>query len=173
MDGKNMSIPILALFTWDPRPPLQCLYDLKDFCAPARLCSKFFITIVLIWRNQTLKLFVLVLFSNVVPYIVKPGRADSNDNMQHTVISKLKKVFVEASSQGNCKLQETVVLTIGQLGRIAEGELLLVVIVSLLESLTAHSQLIRAVAFKQVEHSAMFIQSLLCCVLLETDILGW
>ena len=41
-------------------------------------------------------------------------------------------------------------LTIGQLGRIAEGELLLVVIVSLLESLTAHSQLIRAVAFKQV-----------------------
>ena len=96
---------------------------------------------------------VLVLFSNVVPYIVKPGRADSNDNMQHTVISKLKKVFVEASSQGNCKLQETVVLTIGQLGRIAEGELLLVVIVSLLESLTAHSQLIRAVAFKQVEQS--------------------
>lgn len=44
-------------------------------------------------------------------------------------------------------------LTIGQLGRIAEGELLLVVIVSLLESLTAHSQLIRAVAFKQVWQS--------------------
>ena len=111
---------------------------------------------------------VLVLFSNVVPYIVKPGRADSNDNMQHTVISKLKKVFVEASSQGNCKLQETVVLTIGQLGRIAEGELLLVVIVSLLESLTAHSQLIRAVAFKQVEQSTTLIRSLLCRVLLET-----
>ena len=85
-----------------------------------------------------------------MPYIVKPGREESNNNMQQTVISKLKKVFVEASSQGNCKLQETVVLTIGQLGRIAEGELLLVVIVSLLESLTAHSQLIRAVAFKQV-----------------------
>ena len=81
---------------------------------------------------------------------MKPGRTDSSHNMQQTVISKLKKVFVEASLQGNYKLQETVVLTIGQLGRIAEGELLLVVIVSLLESLTAHSQLIRAVAFKQV-----------------------
>ena len=113
------------------------------------------------------------MFSNIVPYIVKTGKADSNDNMQHTVISKLKKVFVEASSQGNCKLQETVVLTIGRLGRIAEGELLLVVIVSLLESLTAHSQLIRAVAFKQVQQSTTPIQSLLCCVLLETDILGW
>lgn len=79
-----------------------------------------------------------------------PGRTDSSHNMQQTVIAKLKKVFVEASLQGNYKLQETVVLTIGQLGRIAEGELLLVVIVSLLESLTAHSQLIRAVAFKQV-----------------------
>ena len=70
--------------------------------------------------------------------------------MQQTVISKLKKVFVEAQLQRNYKLQETVVLTIGQLGRVAEGELLLVVIVSLLESLTAQSQLIRAVAFKQV-----------------------
>lgn len=112
------------------------------------------------------------MFSNVVSYIVKPGKADSNDNMQHTVISKLKKVFVEASSHGNYKLQETVVLTIGRLGRIADGELLLVVIVSLLESLSAHSQLIRAVAFKQVEQSMTFIQSLLCCVLLETAILG-
>lgn len=92
----------------------------------------------------------LVFGSNVVSYVVKPGGADSNQGMQQTVISKLKKVFVEASSQGNCKLQESVVLTIGQLGRVAEGELLLVVIVSLLESLTAHSQLLRAVAFKQV-----------------------
>ena len=65
------------------------------------------------------------------------------------------------------------VLTIGQLGRIAEGELLLVVIVSLLESLTAHSQLIRAVAFKQVQQSTTLIKTLLCFVLLETDIVGW
>ena len=88
--------------------------------------------------------------SNVVPYVVKPGGADSDESTQQNVISKLKKVFLEASSHGNCKLQETVVLTIGQLGKVAEGELLLVVIVSLLESLTAHSQLIRAAAFKQV-----------------------
>lgn len=88
--------------------------------------------------------------SNVVPYVVKPGGADSDESTQQNFISKLKKVFVEASSQGNCKLQETVVLTIGQLGKVAEGELLLVVIVSLLESLTAHTRLIRAAAFKQV-----------------------
>ena len=82
--------------------------------------------------------------------MVKPGSHDVAGNLQQTVISKLKKVFVEASSQGNAKLQETVVLTIGQLGRIAEGDLLLVVVVSLLESLTAPSQLIRAIAFEQV-----------------------
>lgn len=93
--------------------------------------------------------FSIVFRSNVVSHIVKPGGADASKNIQQTVISKLKKVFVEASLQRNYKLQETVVLTIGHLGRIAEGELLLVVIVSLLESLTANSQLIRAVAFKQ------------------------
>ncbi|XP_022800792.1 serine/threonine-protein kinase ATR-like [Stylophora pistillata] len=95
-------------------------------------------------------------FSNVVPYVVKPGGADSDESTQQNFISKLKKVFVEASSQGNCKLQETVVLTIGQLGKVAEGELLLVVIVSLLESLTAHTRLIRAAAFKQVQEVAKF-----------------
>ncbi|RMX47129.1 hypothetical protein pdam_00018677 [Pocillopora damicornis] len=47
-------------------------------------------------------------FSNVVPYVVKPGGADSDESTQQNVISKLKKVFLEASSQGNCKLQETV-----------------------------------------------------------------
>ncbi|XP_015779599.1 PREDICTED: serine/threonine-protein kinase ATR-like, partial [Acropora digitifera] len=99
---------------------------------------------------------VRLCFSNVVSHIVKPGGADASKNIQQTVISKLKKVFVEASLQRNYKLQETVVLTIGHLGRIAEGELLLVVIVSLLESLTANSQLIRAVAFKQVQEVASF-----------------
>lgn len=107
------------------------------------------------FENSTYQIYNIVcsLYSTVAPYIVKPAGSDSNNNMQKTVISKLKKVFVKASSQGNCSLQETVVLTIGQLGRIAEGELLLVVIVSLLESLTALSQLIRAVAFKQVWQS--------------------
>ena len=82
---------------------------------------------------------------------MKPGEVDAGESIQQTIISKLKKVFVEASSQGDCKLQETVVLTIGQLGRVAKGELLLVAIVSLLESLTAQSQLVRAIAFKQVQ----------------------
>lgn len=114
--------------------------------------------------TRELRIVCLMFGSNVVPYVVKPGGADSDESTQQNVISKLKKVFLEASSQGNCKLQETVVLTIGQLGNVAEGELLLVVIVSLLESLTAHSQLIRAAAFKQVCIRTKGVNKLLYCV---------
>lgn len=73
-------------------------------------------------------------------------------------MAKLKKAFNDASTNTargregrvNVRLQETVVVTIGQLGRTAEGELLLVVIISLLKSLTAESKLIKAKAFEQV-----------------------
>ena len=92
---------------------------------------------------------VLGISSKVVQYVVKPG-AHVADNLQQRLISKLKNVFLDASLHGDAKLQETAVLTIGQLGRTAEGDLLLVVVVSLLNSLTAHSQLVRAVAFEQV-----------------------
>lgn len=72
-------------------------------------------------------------------------------------MTKLKKAFkdasVHSSHQGKAiRLQETVLLTIGQLGTTAEGELLLVVIISLLKSLTAQSKVIRAKAFQQVLH---------------------
>ena len=67
-------------------------------------------------------------------------------------MTKLKKAFVEASVNRNTKLQETVVLTIGQLGRMAKGDLLHVVVISLLDNLAAQSQLIRAIAFEQVQY---------------------
>jgi hypothetical protein len=48
------------------------------------------------------------------------------------------------------RLQETIVYTIGELGKEAEGDLLLVVIVSLLETLLSKKKIISSLAFTQV-----------------------
>lgn len=51
-----------------------------------------------------------------------------------------------------CRLQETIVYTIGELGKEAEDDLLLVVIVSLLETLLSKKKIISSLAFTQVEN---------------------
>ena len=48
------------------------------------------------------------------------------------------------------RLQETIVYTIGELGKEAEEDLLLVVIVSLLETLLSKTKMISSLAFTQV-----------------------
>ncbi|KAK3744393.1 hypothetical protein QZH41_012155, partial [Actinostola sp. cb2023] len=100
---------------------------------------------------------VRLAFSKVISYVTRPGSSLNTGSPPLSVMTKLKKAFNDASTQSShqrkaIRLQETVVLTIGQLGTTAEGELLLVVIISLLKSLTDRSKVIRAKAFQQVRH---------------------
>lgn len=61
------------------------------------------------------------------------------------------------------RLQETVVYTIGELGKEAEDELLLVVIVSLLETFLSKTKIISSLAFTQVRVKKVIVMVILWC----------
>lgn len=106
--------------------------------------------------------------------MVGEGNGDSNQ----LIVRTLKETLESARLQGNVRLQQTVILTIAQIGRyssyslmvntcrmlsnsccngfdrflyrVAEDELLQVVIISLLENMLSKVQLIAAIAYQQV-----------------------
>ncbi|XP_041465563.1 serine/threonine-protein kinase ATR-like [Lytechinus variegatus] len=86
------------------------------------------------------------LFSRNIKYLVGNGDQCSDLNIQ-AVISQLKLAFLSGKSSGNGRLQETVVSSIGELGKVAEGELLMVTIVSLLESLLSSVTMVNSIAY--------------------------
>ena len=91
-----------------------------------------------------------VLYSQCVKYLVGERSSESSSETDKTIVAKLGSAFHTAKGQGNLAVQETIVLTSGQLGRVAEGELLLVLLLSLLERMMAQSPLITATAHSQV-----------------------
>jgi hypothetical protein len=67
------------------------------------------------------------------------------------------------------RLQETIVYTIGELGKEAEGDLLLVVIVSLLETLLSKKKIISSLAFTQVvRDDSDGVGGVVCCLTLSS-----
>nr|XP_022332154.1 serine/threonine-protein kinase ATR-like isoform X2 [Crassostrea virginica] len=85
-------------------------------------------------------------FSKVIGSMVGEGNGDSNQ----LIVRTLKETLESARLQGNVRLQQTVILTIAQIGRVAEDELLQVVIISLLENMLSKVQLIAAIAYQQL-----------------------
>ena len=61
----------------------------------------------------------VVFYSKVVHEFVK--RKDLS-HVQQLLINKLKKAFVKASSEGDARMLETIVLTLGSVGKAAEGK---------------------------------------------------
>ncbi|XP_033108232.1 serine/threonine-protein kinase ATR-like isoform X2 [Anneissia japonica] len=96
---------------------------------------------------------VRLAFSKTVQCLVDDNGSINKENIK-SIVTKLKTAFLSAKSSGNSRKQETVVLTIGHLGRVAEGELLLVAVFSLLESLLSSAPLVKATAFIQLEELA-------------------
>ncbi|XP_071964795.1 serine/threonine-protein kinase ATR-like isoform X2 [Antedon mediterranea] len=96
---------------------------------------------------------VRLAFSKTVHCVVDDNGSINKENIE-SIVTKLKTAFLSAKSSGNCRKQETVVLTIGHLGRVAEGELLLVAVFSLLESLLSSAPLVKATAYIQLEELA-------------------
>lgn len=95
---------------------------------------------------------VRVQFSQIISCLVGDNFSDLNQVM----VRKLKTALDKAREDGNVRLQETILLTISQLGRLAGDDLILVVIVSLLENLLSPVPLISAVAYEQLKSVAQF-----------------
>nr|XP_034325117.1 serine/threonine-protein kinase ATR isoform X2 [Crassostrea gigas] len=91
-------------------------------------------------------------FSRVIGSMVGEGSSDSNQ----LIVRTLKETLESARLQGNVRLQQTVILTIAQIGRVAEDELLLVVIISLLENMFSKGQVIAAIAYQQLNSVARY-----------------
>ncbi|XP_022250452.1 serine/threonine-protein kinase ATR-like, partial [Limulus polyphemus] len=97
-------------------------------------------------------------FSKIVQHMIKPfgkpypeGWTVQYDEL---LVSKLKSVFCVAQKNRNIHLQKTVLLTIGQIGKVATDNLLLISIVCLLESLFSKILLITTTAKLQMKKLA-------------------
>ncbi|XP_021368561.1 serine/threonine-protein kinase atr-like, partial [Mizuhopecten yessoensis] len=95
---------------------------------------------------------VRVRFSHIISCLV----GDSSSELNHVMVRKLKTALDKAREDGNVRLQETILLTVSRLGRLAGDDLILVVIVSLLENLLSPVPLISAVAYEQLKSVAQF-----------------
>eukprot|EP00058_Branchiostoma_floridae_P009059 XP_002594547.1 hypothetical protein BRAFLDRAFT_104468 [Branchiostoma floridae] len=94
---------------------------------------------------------VRMAFSKQVGHLARGWLSDSSSPL----VAKLKSAYLRANSSSNSiPLQETVVLTIGQLGRIAEGDLFGVVLINLLISLVSQSPVLAALAYSEIHDIA-------------------
>ncbi|XP_048255679.1 serine/threonine-protein kinase ATR-like isoform X1 [Haliotis rufescens] len=105
-------------------------------------------------------------FSEVIQHLLgEEGEGEMKGGVDNIIMNRLQQVYFQARSDNNIRLQETVLYTIGQLGRVAEKDILLVVLVSLLESLLSAIPLTAATAYHELhaiaDHKKMSTQNLL------------
>ncbi|KAI0215805.1 Serine/threonine-protein kinase ATR [Lamellibrachia satsuma] len=120
-------------------------------------------------------------FSKTVPYVI--GTHGCNDGGSHQVneviVTKLKMAVKAARDSSNVSLMETILLTVGELGRVADSDLLLVMVIILLDMLltpfcplaaaVAHQQLKEIAQKKKTKLQQLFLQfgRSICKVLVE------
>eukprot|EP00794_Sanderia_malayensis_P008013 gene8012-8872_t len=93
-------------------------------------------------------LIIRLNFSNVIDAFVK--RKDLI-HIQQLLVNRVKEYFLTASNHEDLKVLETIIITLGSIGKAAQDDLLLVVVISLLECVITQRQSIGAVAFDQVK----------------------
>ncbi|XP_052214022.1 serine/threonine-protein kinase ATR-like isoform X2 [Dreissena polymorpha] len=95
-----------------------------------------------------------VTFSKVIEHLLKEQTCEDVDNANKLILTKLREAFIRAKADGNTRVQETLLLTIAQLGRVSEGDVLVVVIINLLESMLSPQPQVAAVAYMQLKDIA-------------------
>ncbi|XP_064619014.1 serine/threonine-protein kinase ATR-like [Lineus longissimus] len=107
---------------------------------------------------------VRLAFSEIMQNLVSDSRSDKASETDEAIINKLKEVKMLAIDNSNHRLQETVLITIGQLGKSSQGHLLIMSIICLLESLISTTPFVAAVANQQIQavakHKEMTMQQL-------------
>ncbi|XP_076348259.1 serine/threonine-protein kinase ATR-like [Tachypleus tridentatus] len=97
-------------------------------------------------------------FSKIVQHMIKPFGKPCPEGWtvqyDELLVSKLKTLFCVAQKNRNIHLQKTIILTMGQIGKVATDNLLLISIVCLLESLFSKILLITTAAKLQMKKLA-------------------
>ncbi|KAJ8029668.1 Serine/threonine-protein kinase ATR [Holothuria leucospilota] len=92
-------------------------------------------------------------FRSNIKFLVNNGKPCNKHNIEE-VVSKLKAVFFDGKAHRDYRLEESVVHMLGELGKVGNDELLLVVIISLLDSLLSSSNLVKSAASLQLKDVA-------------------
>lgn len=85
--------------------------------------------------------------------------------VEETLIGKLKSALLISKGSGNIQLQRTVVYSIGEIGKVADNDLLLITVISLLESYMTSVPSLKVVAFMKVRFQVLQRDLLLKAVL--------
>lgn len=72
--------------------------------------------------------------------------------VDEVLIVKLKSALLISKSSGNIQFQRTVLYSIGEIGKVAENGLLLITVISLLESYMTLVPSLKVVAFSKVHY---------------------
>ncbi|CAH1797711.1 unnamed protein product [Owenia fusiformis] len=170
-DGSNVSSPRARPKLVDPAmflPFLQLLTATRDIkLGLTQSLSKMFGHIEVRSNNQAtvnmlnscLNLIedpdyqTRVEFSKVVQFLLGDSSSESASETDQLIVTKLAGIM-QSHDHVHPHLLETVILTLGQLGRVAEGKLQLVVLISLLKSMISTQPFIAAVAHEQLRDLA-------------------
>lgn len=88
-----------------------------------------------------------------------------HQKVEETLIGKLKSALLISKGSGNIQLQRTVVYSIGEIGKVADNDLLLITVISLLESYMTSVPSLKVVAFMKVRFQVLQRDLLLKAVL--------
>lgn len=90
---------------------ISCMFYLNNYI----LCQS--LIFLLLYEIVTVLECVLLNCSEVIQYLVGDCMVEGTEGTNELVLGKLREVFSRAQKDGNARLQETVLLTIAQLGR--------------------------------------------------------
>ena len=89
---------------------------------------------------------ITVLFSDCLKNLLE----NSGRNIAEIVFTKLKAALMDFKFKKNVRLQSSIIMTLGVLGKILEGDLLLNVVLTLLENMLSDIPMVSAVAYTQL-----------------------
>ncbi|GIY34757.1 hypothetical protein CDAR_97931 [Caerostris darwini] len=103
--------------------------------------------------------FVRTKFSEIIGLALKPFfnmQQDYNwkQKLEEVLIVKLQAALLSSKMSGNVPFQKSVIYSIGEIGKISDGGLLLITIISLLESYMTSIPSVKVVAFSKLKEIA-------------------
>lgn len=82
--------------------------------------------------------------------VFRPEKARGLPNIDEILITNIQAALLTSKQSENVHFQKTVIFSIGELGKISDGGLLLITIISLLESYMLSLPSVKVVAFSKV-----------------------
>ncbi|XP_064607735.1 serine/threonine-protein kinase ATR-like [Liolophura sinensis] len=94
-------------------------------------------------------------FSQMIGQVISGDITEcSKSTTDQLIFNRVKEAYSRARADGDAQLQETILLTSGNLGKVSEGDRLLVVVINLLESMLSQAPLVAATAYLLLQELA-------------------